>query len=169
VESSGRNTIINRIFHNSMELKAHNKFLSSLLLSITKTFTKEHPEIFFTKADKGNTTVILNKENYIIKMTDMLSDTHTYITIHHDPIKKLSQELRTLLTRWRNKKFIDIHTYRKLHTTDGLLPRAYGLSKIHKQGYPLRIIVSSIGSPLYSLPTTCTTLLKAASVHPSAS
>jgi len=54
-------------------------------------------------------------------------------------------------TRWKNKEFIDIQIYRNLHTTDGLLSRAYGLPKIHKQGHPLRIIVSSIGSPLYSL------------------
>jgi len=64
--------IINRIFHNDMELKAHNKFLFSLL-SITKSFTKQHPEILFTKADKGNTTVILNKDEYINNMTVMLS------------------------------------------------------------------------------------------------
>jgi len=84
-------------------------------------------------------------------MTNLLSDTNTYEIIHHDPIKKLSQELRTLLSRWKNKELIDLHTYRKLHTTDGMLPRAYGLPKIHKLGYPLRIIVSSIDSPLYSL------------------
>jgi len=130
-----------------MEHKAHNKFLLSLLN--IKTFTKEHPEVFFTKADKGNTTVILNKQNYITKMINILSDTHSYITIHHDLIKKLLLELCTLLTRWKNKEFIDLHTYRKLLTTG--LSRAYGLPKIHKQGFPLRIIVSSIGSPLYAL------------------
>ncbi|EZA62948.1 hypothetical protein X777_15541 [Ooceraea biroi] len=31
------------------------------------------------------------------------------------------------------------------------LPRAYGLPKIHKDGCPLRIIVSCINSPLYAL------------------
>ena len=36
--------------------------------------------------------------------------------------------------------------------SDGSLPRAYGLPKIHKPGCPLRI-VSSVGSPLYSLAT----------------
>jgi len=75
--------------------------------------------------------VILNKKDYITKMADMLSDPHTYKIIH-DPIKKLSQKLRILLTRWKNKEFIDIHTYRNLYTTDGLLSRVYGLPKIHK-------------------------------------
>jgi len=34
---------------------------------------------------------------------------------------------------------------------DGTIPRAYGLPKIHKMGYPLRIIVTSVNSPLYNL------------------
>jgi len=35
--------------------------------------------------------------------------------------------------------------------SDGILPRAYGLPKIHKQDCTFRIIISSIDSPLYSL------------------
>jgi len=142
--------IINRILHNNFAPISNNKYISSLLNS-TKSFIKEHPEIFFTKADKGNTTVIMNKNEYINKMTEMLADSSTYTIIHHDPIRKLTQDLRNLLYRWKNKQFIDMLTYRKLYTTDGILPRAYGLTKIHKQGFPLRIIVSSIGSPLYHL------------------
>jgi len=151
--------IIKRIFHTSSERNEHHKFLTSSL-NITKTFTKEHPEVFVTKADKGNTTVILNKQDYITKMTNILSDTNTYAIIHDDPTKKLSLELRTILTRWKSKEFIDLHTYRKTLTTDGLLPRAYGLPKIHKPGFPLRIIVSSIGSPLYALSNYMHNLIK---------
>jgi len=36
---------------------------------------------------------------------------------------------------------IKTYIYKKLMVTDGILPRAYGLTKIHKQGYPLRVIV----------------------------
>jgi len=32
-----------------------------------------------------------------------------------------------------------------------MLPRAYGLPKLHKEGHPLRIIVSSLNSPSYEL------------------
>jgi len=35
--------------------------------------------------------------------------------------------------------------------TDGLLPRAYGLPKLHKKGYPFRVIILSLKSPLYEL------------------
>ena len=43
----------------------------------------------------------------------------------------------------------DEQTYRRLLITDGVIPRAYGLTKIHKDGNPLRVIVSSVNSPLY--------------------
>ena len=37
-----------------------------------------------------------------------------------------------------------------LNLNNTVLPRAYGLFKIHKENLPIRIIVSSINSPLYS-------------------
>jgi len=49
------------------------------------------------------------------------------------------------------KGFIDDLAYRRLRMTDGIIPRAYGLTKIHKQNCHLRIIVSSINSSLYNL------------------
>lgn len=43
--------------------------------------------------------------------------------------------------------------------SDGVLPRAYGFPKIHKRDCPLRIIVSSINSPLHPLATYLHNLL----------
>jgi len=63
----------------------------------------------------------------------------------------MTTDLRSLLVRWKRSEFIDQHTYRNLLVTDGVLPRAYGLTKIHKQNYPIRIIVSCIKNPLYPL------------------
>lgn len=42
-------------------------------------------------------------------------------------------------------------TYKYLNCTNGNLSRCYGLPKIHKDGFPLRIIVSSLGSPVYNI------------------
>jgi len=39
-----------------------------------------------------------------------------------------------------------IHRSTYLLVTDDVLPRAYGLTKIHKQNYPIRLIVSCIKS-----------------------
>ncbi|XP_011687064.1 PREDICTED: uncharacterized protein LOC105449506 [Wasmannia auropunctata] len=79
-------------------------------------------------------------------MKEMLSDTNTYCTLEKDPTKKLTAELRCLLARWKKNEFISDHTYKTLLTTDGVIPRAYGLPKIHKPNNPLRIIV--FGTPM---------------------
>jgi len=81
----------------------------------------------------------------------MLSEDNTYISLNKDPLNKLTADVRALLLRWKKEKFIDTNIYRKLLITDGILPRAYGLMKIHKENYLLRIIVSSINNPSYPL------------------
>jgi len=49
-----------------------------------------------------------------------------------------------------SRGFINNGTFYRLKSNDCLLPRAYGLAKIHKKDIPLRIIVSFINSPFYS-------------------
>ncbi|XP_072759915.1 uncharacterized protein [Anoplolepis gracilipes] len=53
--------------------------------------------------------------------------------------------------RWKKNGYITQATYRSLPFSEGSLPRAYGLPKIHKPNCPLRIIVSSINIPLYNI------------------
>jgi len=47
-----------------------------------------------------------------------------------------------------------------LNASNAILPRAYGLPKIHKTGHPLRIIVFSIGSPLHNFASFLKTILQ---------
>jgi len=60
----------------------------------------------------------------------MFKDTETYEIIKRDPCKKLITSLRKFI-RWKNKNYINAAQY-KLYCSDGILPRAYALSKIHK-------------------------------------
>ncbi|KAL6420075.1 hypothetical protein ACFW04_014140 [Cataglyphis niger] len=52
---------------------------------------------------------------------------------------------------WRNNDLIDESTYKHLNITNGNLSRYYGLPKIRKTGFPLRIIASLLSSPLYNV------------------
>jgi len=61
-----------------------------------------------------------------------------------------------MLTRWKTKGHIKDFNYKALYYNDGLLPRStcgyfVGLvgCRRFKPGYPLKIIVSSMGNPLY--------------------
>lgn len=83
------------------------------------------------------------------KMLDILNDSNTYRKIQKDPSKKLITKINNLVKSWLDLDIIDEHTYKHLKCTDGNLPRCYGLPKVHKSDFPLRIIVSSIGSATY--------------------
>jgi len=122
-------------------------------VSSTKKFIKHNPEVIFTRADKGNTTVALGRLEYINKMETNLSDSNTYTSVQRNPINKLIEELKRTLKRWLQKEYISNYTHSLLNASNAILPRAYGLPKIHKNGHPLRIIVSSIGSPLHNFAT----------------
>lgn len=93
-------------------------------------------------------------------MNSQLSDTDTYIVLTNDPTKKLTTELHSLLTRWIDSNYITPGQYKNLNCTVGIIPRAYGLPKIHKNDVPLRIIVSSLDSPLYNLSSFLHSILK---------
>ena len=54
-----------------------------------KLFISENPDILITKAAKGNTTVIMNRENYREKMYEILNDQTTYKLIKKDPTNKI--------------------------------------------------------------------------------
>jgi len=83
-----RNTIIPQ-FHKFLHLKPPKNCITKLLSYLsnyTKNFCQNNPEVIFTRADKGNITVALNKNNYIRKMEDLLGDTNTYTLIKKRPI-----------------------------------------------------------------------------------
>ena len=123
-------------------------------LIITKKFKKDNPEIFITKADKGNVTVIMKKTEYIEKVEIALSEKKYYTVINKSPLRILQNKIKVLIKNWEQKGVLDSDTcFSRVSHTDidnTNLARAYALVKIHKENNPIRIIVSAIGSPTYS-------------------
>ncbi|XP_062715221.1 uncharacterized protein LOC134291471 [Aedes albopictus] len=117
----------------------------------SRKFLKEHPNILLTKADKGNKTVILSSEEYEEKMEGMLQDAETYEKIRFDPTARIARKIKSILDGWKDRRYIDSRTHRRLNVSNCHPPRIYGLPKIHKQGRPLRPVVSTIGSTTYKL------------------
>lgn len=123
-------------------------------VSINKLKTNE--SIHITKADKCNSFVILDKINYIEKMNELLSDQNTYKKLIKDPlpdiIKHFNSQLKILLKG--NKDLIEHLTVKSPR-----LSYMYGLVKTHKEGYPMRPIISSVGSINYKLSKYLVSLL----------
>ena len=101
-------------------------------------------------ADKGRSTVILNKQDYINKCQDHLNN-GPYTKIKKDPTESVKKEARQKLSLLKDAGKIDQQLYFKLKSTDSQAPRFYGPPKIHKPAVPIRPIVSYTNSPLYQL------------------
>jgi len=147
-----RNNISNSL-QKFLRRNKHQSFIDRTILndfSACKKFLRNNNDIFVTRANKGQVTVILDKKTYIDQMMITLDDSSTYRKLMKDPTRRISNRLNELLKTWLDNGIIEKFLYKKLICTNGNLPR-YGLPKIHKTGFPLRIIVSAIGSPLYNV------------------
>ena len=93
--------------------------------------------------------VLLNREDYDKKMLELLKDTKTYTKLDKDPTNEYKNELIGILRRWQKEQPIPKDLKDKIYPTSQEVPKIYGTPKIHKTSFPLRTIVSSIGSVSY--------------------
>lgn len=110
-------------------------------------FLKDNKQIIIVKADKGGATVAMLLDDYKEKMTLMLSDTTTYELQARNPLTKLEAASNALVNRMYTAKVIDEPQRKSMTRHNSQLSRIYALPKIHKDGAPLRPIVSTVNSP----------------------
>ena len=109
-------------------------------------------------ADKGNATVVMDTSAYQSKIDDILSDDN-YRQIRKDPTKKLERELSERLKHLEFIGKLPPGLRKRLNPSHSYIPQLYGLPKVHKDGIPLRPIVSTIGSVNYNLAKEMTRIL----------
>jgi hypothetical protein len=90
--------------------------------------------------------VVLNTSDYKQKISSLLEDP-AYRKLAKDPTDAIEQKTTSL----RRKSSLTEETRRQLSPAGSRPPGMYGLPKIHKDGVPLRPIVSNIGAPTYQL------------------
>ena len=95
--------------------------------------------------------IYIYKEDYIKKAEELLNEP-TYRTISSDPTTKYKNKLINLLKTIKTDGGMNEALYRRLYPTGAGSPKFCGLLKIHKEGIPLRPIVSSIGTVSYETP-----------------
>lgn len=135
----------------SYKLSPMDKFIMKLFRK-TRFFVKNNSDKLFTsKADKGNVTVILDRNTYVSKAKILLSDTETYVRVEKDPTITYQSKFNDLIKFWFSKKYINEIQKKRLVCETGTIPKFYALPKIHKPNVPLRPIVSAVTSPSYKL------------------
>ena len=119
---------------------------------------KDQDRVFLT-ADKGVAMVVFDKEDYISKAQELLSQL-AYKEIPREPTNRIKAQLITKHRRIKNDRNLDEGTYKAMYLTGCVLPKFYGLPKIHKTGNPLRLIVSSRCSVTYGVAKVLSKVIK---------
>ncbi|KAM3823585.1 uncharacterized protein M6D78_018813 [Vipera latastei] len=109
---------------------------------------KNDTSIIILPADKGNATVVMNSSDYHTKLSNLLRDS-TYKLLKTDPTTYLEKTTKSKIKATPISEEIQKTIIPREKSSR--CPKLYGLPKIHKEGTPLRPIVSSIGSPLQNL------------------
>ncbi|BHF83612.1 hypothetical protein SprV_0902675500 [Sparganum proliferum] len=112
---------------------------------------KADKDIVIVPADKGRSTVVLDRTDYLQKAKDLLEDRQFYVPCETNPVKTLTREINATLLALENSGAITPTDRRMARAQETALAQFYGLPKVHKEGAPLRPIVSLRGTPTYGL------------------
>ncbi|BHF78632.1 hypothetical protein SprV_0602174500 [Sparganum proliferum] len=112
---------------------------------------KADKDLVIVPADKGRATVVLDRADYLQKAKGLLEDRQFYVPCATNPLKALTREINATLLALENSGAITPTDRRMARPQDTALARFYGLPKVHKDGAPLRPIVSLKGTPTYGL------------------
>jgi hypothetical protein len=110
-----------------------------------------------TKADKGNSVVVVYRDEYEQKVKNFISNNETTET-NGNITAKFQKDIRTTLNECKQKIDTDSKwRYTNLNPDNPLLK---GLIKVHKENTPIRPIVNFRNAPTYSLAKMFTNVLK---------
>ena len=111
---------------------------------------KNNKEIIISKADKGNSIVILDRKDYISKMNNILQ-LKQFQSTKHSTLTEKEKSMNKYISKLYKEEIINKETYWYIHSTSSNNATMYGQPKTHKPNYPLRPIISSIGSYNHNL------------------
>ena len=131
---------------------------------------RRNSDIVITRPDKGESVVILNRQDYFDSVASLLQNPGKFKKVQsHVPSKKELTEFREgqlqrYLLSLKKKNVISDDVYQMVYPVGSVPARLYGLPKMHKlresgQKPPFRPILSSVGSYNYNLAKFLNTLL----------
>ena len=120
--------------------------ISKELLNAAKSL-RNNNDISIRKADKSSMYVILNKQDYLDKTKNILSDNSKFKQINKDPTKGLKQKANNIILALNATK--DSVKLDKIvgKCSPGYI---YGSIKTHKPNNSIRPIIFQIPTPIYN-------------------
>ena len=123
---------------------------------------KEDKSIQILQADKGNATVLMEKEDYNKKVLQLLDDKKSYLILERDPTRTTERNLLTLLRKLNKDKKMSDAIYNRVRPSEGSSRCGlfYGRVKLHKVDIPLRPVIDTCGTVTYELSKQLSTILR---------
>lgn len=111
---------------------------------------KNNHSLVITKPDKGSGVGLMDRHDYISKMLSIFNDRSKFQRLGsidtHDSTLTSEIRFQKRLVKWVKSGVLPSEMAGQLRPCGSIRPRLYGLPKIHKDGVPLRPILSMIGS-----------------------
>ena len=140
--------------------------LTSVHLNALKNLGR-NKNIIITRPDKGGGVVILDADTYVSKVCKILSD-NTKFQLDKDQkdlSNKLLNKISNTLKEAKTRDLITSDVVNSLVPKGCIIPRLYGLPKLHKDGNPVRPVLSMVGSAAHKLSKYLTNVLKPVEDH----
>ena len=140
--------------YSESQIEKHDFMMQSECYQAIKSL-RRNEKILITRPDKGSGVVILNKNDYVTKMGNILNDASKFECLGPaataDRTSTIETKLQNRLRELLNSEQLPKQVYDEVRPTGLQRPRMYGLPKTHKEGTPLRPILSMVGSSHHEL------------------
>lgn len=93
-------------------------------------------------------------------MKNLVGDTLQFAKLNKDPTTTCQNKNNSLVAELLKDGLIDEKQSHSLRTYTANAPRMFGQIKFHKEGNPIRPIVSTVNTPAYKLSRYLATILK---------
>ena len=92
----------------------------------------------------------MSKDDAMHKIKEQLGEAKVS---NNDPTKTLTKKFQSVLSAMRKQDKLSNSQFYEMYPSDAVAPRMYGMLKAHKpqKNYPMRLVVSTIGSPMYGV------------------
>lgn len=130
--------------------------------NLTKKFLKNNPEIYLIKADKSESSVLINKTDFNNKLNDILNNENDYKILNKNPTSNLTNIINKKISNLIENNYLTEQIGKNLKTYDAINPKLFAKIKVHKQNFPLRHIIDSKEGPLQKITEHLTKILSEA-------
>lgn len=165
IENSKRNLVrakVTSIITNHIHRFRDVKNSETKLIKEVKCFLKENEDLLIIKSDKGGVTIIMDRVKYNEGIEDLLNSDNNFKRLNRDPTLTVQTKANAIISELVKLKSITPEEGKTMKIYNAIAPKIYGNPKVHKEGYPLRPIISSVQGPTIHVAKYIATILKKA-------